>query len=309
MTQRQAANLSASVRQRLLNLSRQRKEDFNLILSLYAIERLLYRLAQSPYADQYVLKGAVLFAVWTGHMHRPTRDLDLLGYGDASDETLMRIFREICRAEVVPDGMEFDPDAVRVEAIRQEDEYNGKRMTLRATLATARITLPIDIGFGDAVTPPATLTTYPSLLDFPSPTLRAYPREVVIAEKLHAMVIHDLLNSRMKDFYDLWILSQHFTFDAEALVKAISATFERRKTSLPDRLPLGLTASFANHPDKQTQWQAFLHRSHLSQSDLAFTALVLHLAEFLALPLAAAYSSQPSSARWPAGGPWNTAKG
>lgn len=304
MKQKIVTNLTASVRQRLLNLSRERQEDFSLVLSLYAIERLLYRLAQSPFAGQFVLKGAMLFAVWTGRLHRPTHDLDLLGYGDDSAQRLTEIFRSICQTDVMPDGIEFEPQSIRVMEIRERQEYGGQRITLGATLGTARVQVQIDVGFGDAVTPAANLTLYPALLDFPTPALRVYPKEVVVAEKLHALVVHDLLNSRMKDFYDLWVLSQKFEFMGDVLTKAITATFGRRHTPLPDGLPLALTAEFGDHPNKRTQWQAFLHRSHLDPGNIGLSEVVDLLADFLTAPLAAASVGIPLIAHWSAGGPW-----
>jgi predicted nucleotidyltransferase component of viral defense system len=304
MTHKSVTNLPASVRQRLLNLSRERQEDFNLVLSLYAIERLLYRLAQSPYAGQFVLKGAVLFAVWTGRLHRPTHDLDLLGYGDDSAQTLTRIFQAICQTDVTPDGLEFDPDNIHVAEIREGQVYGGQRIMLSAALGAVRITVQIDIGFGDAVTPAASLMTYLTLLSFPAPALRVYPKEVVVAEKLHAMVIHGLLNSRVKDFYDLWVLSQQFVFAGDAVVMAITATFERRHTALPVDLPLTLTPDFGNHPNKRTQWLAFLSRSDLHLGAITFPEIVAALAQFFASPLAAANAGAHLQAHWPVGWPW-----
>ncbi len=238
MTKSTVTNRPASVRQRLLNLSHQRQEDFNLVLSLYAIERLLYRLSQSSYAGQFVLKGAVLFSVWTGKLHRPTRDLDLLGFGDTSDERLSEIFQAICRHDVPPDGMAFDAESISITRILEGQEYGGQRLQLSASLDTARIPLQIDIGFGDAITPGARLTRYPTLLDFPAPELRSYPKETVVAEKLHAIVVHGVVNSRMKDYYDLRLLSRLFDFEGSLLTKAIQATFERRNTPVPVSTPI-----------------------------------------------------------------------
>jgi predicted nucleotidyltransferase component of viral defense system len=304
MTSKPITNLAVSVRQRLLNVSRQRQEDYNLVLSFYAIERLLYRLTQSPFASQFVLKGAVLFAVWTGRLHRPTHDLDLLGYGDGSAQALAQIFAAICKMNVTPDGIEFDPESIRVVEIREGQEYGGQRISLNATLDTARITVQIDIGFGDAIKPAAVLATYPTLLSFPAPQLRVYPKEAVVAEKLHAMVVHGLLNSRMKDFYDLWVLSLQFEFEGETVTEAIAATFSRRGTPLPDGLPLALTPEFSEHPDKRTQWLAFLRRSHLEVGATDISAIVAALASFLTPPLVAAKEGVLLTAHWPAGGPW-----
>ncbi|MFC1806267.1 nucleotidyl transferase AbiEii/AbiGii toxin family protein, partial [Planctomycetota bacterium] len=186
MSGRRGPNLAASVRQRLLNLSRERGEDFGLVLSQYAVERFLYRLSQSPHDSRFILKGAMLFAVWTGRMHRPTRDLDLLAFGDTSDDTLAKIVRAVCSLPVEPDGIEFDPTTLQTEPTREGAEYEGRRMRLMATLSGARIDVQIDIGVGDAVVPAPQTVDYPALLDFPAPRLRAYPRETMVAEKLQA---------------------------------------------------------------------------------------------------------------------------
>lgn len=227
------ADLAASVRQRLLNQSQKLGEVFDLTLTRYAIERFLYRLTCSAYADQFVLKGAILFAVWTGQMYRPTRDIDLLGFGDSSAETLIHLFKEICAVEVDPDGLMFDGRSVQVEEIREAQEYPGQRVRLQAHLGQARISLQVDIGFGDVITPAAPEVEYPSLLDFPAPRLRVYPKETVIAEKFQAMVVLGFINSRMKDFYDVWLMSKEFSFAGRLLARAIQATFERRQTDLP----------------------------------------------------------------------------
>ncbi len=305
MTKAAVTNVGASVRQRLLNLSRERHEDFNLVLSLYAIERLLYRLAQSPFAGQFVLKGAVLFTVWTGRLHRPTHDLDLLGYGDNSADTLTEVFQTICQINVPPDGIMFDAESIRVSPIREEQEYGGQRIELKARLDTARISVQIDIGSGDAITPVARMTRYPTLLDFPEPELRAYPKETVVAEKLHAMATQGALNSRMKDFYDLWLLSRQFDFEGTILARAIQATFDRRQTPLSSDTPLALTETFSNNADKVTQWKAFLRRNQLDVGEAEFTQIVADLAEFLEPPRKAAATGSAFEAVWPAAGPWS----
>ncbi len=304
MTKSAVTNLPASVRQRLLNLSHQRQEDFNLVLSLYAIERLLYRLSQSPYAGQFVLKGAVLFSVWTGKLHRPTRDLDLLGFGDTSDERLREVFQAICRHDVPPDGMIFDAESIRVTQILEGQEYGGQRLQLNALLDTARIPVQIDIGSGDAITPGSRLTRYPTLLDFPAPELRSYPKETVVAEKLHAMVAHGVVNSRMKDYYDLWLLSRLFDFEGWLLAKAIRATFGRRDTPVPASTPIALSPQFATDTQKIAQWQAFLSRSRLDIGNEAFEQVVLDLVSFLGPPMRSVAAQTPFLALWPQGGPW-----
>jgi predicted nucleotidyltransferase component of viral defense system len=298
MTNPKKANLAASVRQRLLNLSRQRQEDYNLLLSQYAIERILYRLSQSGVADQFILKGATVFAVWTGKFHRPTQDVDLLGYGDSSREAVRATFTAICELPVEPDGLWFDANSIRMEDIRQELEYGGHRVTLIAHLDTALIPVQIDIGFGDIVTPQATWLTYPTLLPFPAPHLRTYPKETVVAEKVNAMVTLGLLNTRMKDFYDLWTLSRLFPFDGSLLTQAIGASFAQRKTSLPVITPIALTQTFAEHPTKKTQWQAFLNRNRLDMEGATFTEIIAHLHSFLWPPLQALAQEGAFNAQW-----------
>ncbi len=306
MTSRPITNLSASVRQRLLNLSRRNQEDYNLILSRYANERLLYRLAQSSFAHQFVLKGAMLFVLWTGKLHRPTHDVDLLGYGNPAQEELAQLFRDVCVIVVEPDGIIFDPDSVRVEDIREGQEYGGQRVQVMAMLGTARISVQIDVGFGDAVTPTANEIEYPTLLDFPAPILRVYPRETVVAEKLHAMVTLGMLNSRMKDFYDLWILAGRFPFDGETLVAAIRATFARRGTELNLDTPIALTGTFADDPNKRRQWQAFLNRNKLDVVDMDFSDIIVQINAFLAPPFLAAGEGVDFAEFWPPGGSWTT---
>lgn len=284
---RQPANLPASIHQRLLNLSQARNDEFNQLLTLFAIERLLYRLAQSPHAGRFTLKGALLFLVWDVPVHRPTRDIDLLGFGTNSAFALMQLFQELCGLSVVDDGLIFDPASIQVGEIRADEEYIGQRVTLVARLGQARIPLQIDIGFGDAVWPIPQVATYPTLLEFPAPHLRMYAKETTIAEKLHAMVALDLTNSRMKDFYDLWLLSRIFPFDGATLTQAINATFAQRKSALPLTPPTALTLEFAEHPFKIAQWQGFLKRNRLGVEDATLAEIITHLHRFLWPPLQA----------------------
>ncbi|MBU1750048.1 MAG: nucleotidyl transferase AbiEii/AbiGii toxin family protein [Chloroflexi bacterium] len=304
MSKADPANVAASVRQRLLNLSRARGEEFNLVLTRYATERLLYRLAQSPYADRFVLKGALLFALWMERPHRPTRDLDLLGYGDSSREALLGLFREVCGTAVEADGLVFDLDTIRVSEIRAHQEYGGQRVELIAWLGKARIAVQIDVGFGDAVTPAAEEMDYPTLLAMPAPRLRVYPKETVIAEKLQAMVALGILNSRMKDFYDVWMMCRAFAFDGRVLVQAVRSTFERRRTALPATPPVALTTALAQEPDKNVQWQAFLSRNRLDRDGAEFGQVIAELAVFLLPVLAAAARWEAFDYTWPAGGHW-----
>ena len=297
-------NLAASVRDRLTQLARANGEDFHLVLTRYGLERLLYRVARSPHANLFVLKGACLFQLWSNHPHRPTRDLDLLGHGDGSITQFESIFREVCEQPVEPDGLEFLSDDVRGDSIKDEDQYQGIRLRIEARLANARVPLQVDIGFGDAITPGPIDIEYPTILDFPSPTLRAYPRETVVAEKFQAMVTLGMANSRMKDFFDLWTLACEYPFHGPSLQAALRATFDRRQTALPERPPLALTNTFAGDRPKQTQWRAFLRKGKLTAEPIALPAVIQVLAPFLMPPSAAIRAGRPFPMHWPPSGPW-----
>ena len=295
--------IGASVRAKLLRLARERGDDFQLLLTRYANERLLYRLAASSHGSHFVLKGAVLFTLWTGKPHRATRDLDLLGFGDPSENHVHGIFKEVLALDVGDDGVAFDAGSLEVGLIREDQEYGGIRVTLIAQVTSARIRLQVDVGFGDAITPDPTVIDFPALLDFPAPRLRAYPRETVIAEKLEAMVQLGLANSRMKDFYDILVLSRMFDFNGDLLVRAIRATFGRRRTVLLTSLPVALSPTFASDPTKVAQWTAFAKKSGAADvGDLAST--IEAVSRFSAVPLARAAASRPWGAMWPPGGPW-----
>ena len=253
-------NMAASVRARLLNRARDSRQDFNLVLTRYAIERLLYRISVSPYADQFLLKGALLFDLWFDIPHRPTRDADFLGFGSAALPRIERIFRELCTQES-DDGVVFTPESVKVSDIRKEANYDGVRVIMLGLIDGARCHVQIDIGFGDAVTPDPEEVDYPVILeDFAAPRLRVYPRYTVVAEKFEALTSLGIANSRMKDYFDLWILARHSDFDGTTLSRAVQATFDRRNTPLRLDPPLGLTDTFANDSQKNTQWRAFLKK-------------------------------------------------
>lgn len=273
-------NLAASVRARLLNVAKSRGDEFDLILSRYALERLLYRMSVSAHSERFLLKGALLFMVWGVDDHRPTRDADLLGFGDSEPDAVAAVFREICKMEC-EDGIAFDAQSVGAAPIAEEKVYTGVRVTLRAGLDGARIPVQVDVGFGDAVTPGAQAVDYPVLLDAPAPKLRAYPVETVIAEKLHAMTVLGMDNSRMKDFYDLKVIGARFVLDREVLARAIAATFERRKTDLPEGLPLALGAQFAGDQAKQRQWAAFLRRNRLDEKANLFADCQAQIVELV----------------------------
>lgn len=297
-------NISASVEKRLLNLSRQSGEDFQYVLMRYGLERLMYRLSRSVYAKEFVVKGAMLLRVWTGEQYRPTKDLDLLAILDKSPEELDQIFRDVCTLTVENDGLVFRSETTRVRQIREDSVYGGVRVTFEARLGKIRIPLQVDIGFGDAVTPEAQQEEFPTLLDFPAPILLAYPRETSIAEKFEAIVNLGLTNSRMKDYYDIWLLSQQFDFDGANLVGAIEATFRRRRTVLPNELPIGLSIEFVSDAGKLSQWEAFVRRSRLDSKEINLEAVVKVIADFMMPPSIAAAEGKAFLLRWTPGGPW-----
>lgn len=268
-------NLAASIRARLKQRADTTKQDFNLILTHYGLERLLYRMSISPHAGNYLLKGALLFSLWYDQPHRPTRDADLLGFGPDDIDTAVTTFREICAMEV-EDGIAFDPESVRGSAIRKEAGYGGVRIDLLAKLDGARITLQVDIGFGDAVTPAPESVSYPVLLDdLPAPQLRSYPKYTVVAEKFHAVCLLGMANTRMKDYFDLWVLLTEGALESTELRRAIDATFARRQLQLPDTTPSGLSDAFARDAVKTAQWTAFLKKNRLQALDLVDVVTLL----------------------------------
>ena len=271
-------NIGASVRARLLNLAKERNQPFELLLIRYTLERLLYRLSTSKHRERFALKGAMLMRHWLDDPHRPTRDLDLLGFGDSDPELTLKIFREICAVKA-DDAVVFDVDGLVVDRIRDESGYSGLRLKTYATVDGARVRVVIDIGYGDATEPGLNDIELPVLLDQPAPNLRAYPYETVIAEKFQAMVALGLANSRLKDFYDIWILAQTCDFKDGRLAQAIAATFARRKTEIPTERPDGLTLAFASDPTKQQQWNGFVEEVAVNPGPLV--DVVEALAAFL----------------------------
>ena len=268
-------NVAASIRARLKQHADARQQDFNLTLTHYGLERLLYRLSVSQHAHRYLLKGALLFSLWYDQPHRPTRDADLLGFGPDDVESAVAVFREIGSIEV-DDGLVFDVTSVKGSVIRKEAGYSGVRVDLLAALDGARIALQVDIGFGDAVTPAPKLVDYPVLLTgLPAPQLRAYPKYTVVAEKFHAVCLLGMANTRMKDYFDLWVLLTEGGLDAAELQRAVEATFARRKLALPLAVPMGLSDAFAQDAAKQRQWSAFLKKNQLQALNLGETVALL----------------------------------
>ena len=289
-------NLSASILARLLTLAKQRGDDYNLLLNRFGMERLLTRISISPHAERFLLKGALLFALWYDNPHRPTRDADLLGFGPDDEANLIATFREIAAMDL-GDGIVFDPDSVKADAIREDNTYGGTRITLMARIGSARCALQIDVGFGDAVTPGPQTVAYPTLLgDFPAPTLRVYPVYTVIAEKYQAMVMLGQANSRMKDFFDLAVIARRTELDGATLAAAIAATFARRQTALPIERPLALTKQFSADTAKLRQWQAFLNKNRIEAASLGDTVALLD--DLLWPPTQVAVAGSLASATW-----------
>lgn len=296
-------NLAASFRARLLALAKERREDFQFVLSRWLAERFLYRLGISPYKDQFALKGAMLFIAWSGKLHRPTRDVDLLRWGSSEVADVVNAVRDICRVPA-EDGLEFDLQAIEGERIREDGNYEGVRVKVAAVLDAARLQLQVDVGFGDAVEPAPEERKFPVLLPVEAPTVRAYPPEALIAEKLEAMVVLGIANSRMKDFYDIWTLARSFPFRLPTLARSLRATFERRGTPLPDGLPFALTSEFLDDPVKKTQWQAFRKRLGEHTGNLSLQPVGGMIAEFLRPAIDAARGGKAGAGIWTPPGPW-----
>lgn len=279
MTVPRIKNVSASVRQRLLNYARTSKRPFAEVLQYFAMERFLYRLSVSPHSESFVLKGALLLTAWRAPDSRPTMDIDLLGKMSNEVETVLQLMRDVAQIEIPDDGLAFAPDSFRGEAIREDADYSGVRVTFKGDLAGAKLHMQIDTGFGDVLTPAPEELSYPTILEFPAPVLLGYSRETVIAEKLQALVQLRMLNSRMKDYYDLWLLSRHTQLDAATLRDAIQRTFRNRNTAI-EVAPVGLSREFCDDLGKQEQWRAFLRRSNLTEFSKSLVEVGENLREF-----------------------------
>jgi len=296
-------NVAASVRQRLLNHARAEGGPFNEVLQYFALERFLYRLGRSPYRRQFVLKGALMFTVWQSPFPRSTRDIDLLGRLDNSVEHVVSAIQAICQEPAPEDGLRFDAESALGERIIEAANYEGVRVRFTAYLGTARIPMQIDVGFGDPLVPGPSLVRLPTVLDFPPPELQGYSRESVIAEKLQIMVYLGEVNSRMKDFYDIWLLATHFDFDGTILAQAIRETFRWRQTAL-SLTPVAFSDTFAQDREKQAQWVAFIGRHRLEDTLVTLPEAIQVIAAFLQPVLQALSEGQLFDRRWSPGGPW-----
>ncbi len=298
------SNLPASVAARLLNRAKQTGDVYQTLLTSFCFERFLYRLGKSEASERFVLKGAMLLRLWSDQPYRATRDLDLLRRGERTFDAIRSDIRAICAVAVAPDAVSFDADAVEIEAIRAEDEYAGTRARLPARCGAARLSLQIDMGLGDSVWPAPRSCEYPALLDFPPPTVLAYPREAVVAEKPEAMVVLGDRNSRIKDFFDLHHLACHFEFDRQTLAEAVRRTFARRKTPIPVEPPIGLTPAYWTNPSRPAQVRAFTRRAGLSLVGEPGGEFARVLGEFLLPVLEDVRSGLQREGTWSPGGPW-----
>jgi hypothetical protein len=305
LSQALPTNVAASVKQRLLNRARERKEDFNLLLTKYGLERMLYRVSQSKYRNLFVLKGALLFELWTEQRYRPTRDADFLSSGESSPERYQQIFQEICDLDVDDDGVRFDRSSVKAERIKEDQDYEGIRITFVGYMEAARLPVQIDIGFGDAITPAPIEVDFPTLLNGPAPNLLSYPRETVIAEKFEALVKLGIANTRMKDFHDLKSLSELFAFESQPLATAIRRTFERRNTPLPiSGPPLAFTEEFYEDTKKKAQWDAFVSKNRLYIQPVTLESVAKVIRDFVMPLIQEDDLSGSLHLQWLPTGPW-----
>ncbi len=303
MTNPNLRNIAASVHQRLLNKSKESARPFNELFQYYAIERFLYRLSRSSYAEKFVLKGALMLMVWEVRAYRSTMDIDMLGKMKNSTDAITAMVRDVCLQEVEPDGIVFDPKSIRGQIITEDADYEGVRIHFRGSLDTARITIQLDVGFGDVVIPSPELMSYPTILDLPAPQIRAYSKESTIAEKFEAMVRRGIMNSRMKDFWDIRMLSRQFDFDGKTLAAAIAETFAARHTAIPAD-PVAFTEAFIQDKTKQSQWKAFLRKNRIVGGPDTFEEAVAAVSLFLKPVLEGLINDQTGPVIWKAPGPW-----
>jgi predicted nucleotidyltransferase component of viral defense system len=296
--------LSASVHARLRQQARAAGRPFQEYLQYYGMERFLYRLAQSRYRDDFVLKGAAAFFAWGISLRRSTRYIDLLGYTASTVENLERITRDICLQPAEEDGLSFDPDSVVGEITQLGAQYQGVRIRFRGYLGRARIPMQVDVGFGDRITPAKLVTDYPVMLaGLPSPRLSVYSHETLIAEKLQIMVSLGEINSRMKDFYDIWVLARQRDFDGDILTHAIRQTFSDRKTPVPQGNPVAFTDTYA--AAQAGLWSAFLHKNGLDPAELGdFRQVICAVSAFLVPPLHAVARGESFDTVWKMGHGW-----
>jgi predicted nucleotidyltransferase component of viral defense system len=290
-------NIAASIRQKLLNKAQENNRPFNEILQYYALERFLYRLSTSSYADKFILKGALLFTVWQQPETRSTVDIDLLGKISNDPETVTKVFQEICEINALEDGLRFDSASVTSEQITVDADYQGVRVRLYGYLNKARFRIQIDIGFSDIITPSPEKFNYPTILHISAPKLNCYNKETCIAEKLQAMVKLNILNSRMKDFYDIWILSERFEFTGSTLKESIKNTFQRRETEIREDIITFLDV-FCHNDEKIKQWKGFLRKARVQNIPEELEEIIRDIKRFLNPIITSIVSGEEFTKTW-----------
>lgn len=305
MSNKPGPNIAASIRQRLLNNSKQTGRPFQEVLQYFAMERFLYRLSRSPHVAIFILKGGLMLRVWGGPSSRPTKDIDFLAHMPSSVDDVVTVVQEVCRQEVEPDGLEFDANGLTGSRIKEDADYEGVRVLFQATLDNARIRMQLDVGFGDVMTPDPQPMAYPTILDLPAPRLRGYGRETTIAEKFEAMAKLGQLNSRMKDFFDVWTIARQHEFDGALLASAIARTFKHRRTPIT-ATPTALTQAFAADPGKSTQWRGFLRKLRVSTAPQDLSQVITDLAAFLGPVAKALEAGERFEHTWSPPGPWRS---
>jgi predicted nucleotidyltransferase component of viral defense system len=296
-------NLPASIHRRLLNKAKAEDRPFNELLQYFTMERFLYRLSKSKYANKFILKGALMVITWEASPSRPTSDIDLLGLTKNEPANIEAIVRDICTVEVVPDGIDFDVKSVQVETTTDVAEYPGVRARLQARLGPARVPLQLDIGFGDPIVPGPETFDYPVLLDLPAPRLKGYSRESVVAEKLESIVRFGMLNSRLKDFYDIWLMANRLDFDGGELGAAIQATFSNRNRNV-DTAAISQIEEYAGDKARASQWVAFCRKNRLTPEPPDLARTVATIVRFIGPLIIAISSGEHCKDKWLAGGPW-----
>ncbi|MBN1274610.1 MAG: nucleotidyl transferase AbiEii/AbiGii toxin family protein [Candidatus Aminicenantes bacterium] len=297
-------NIKASVRARLQNKAKEENRPFSEVLQYYGMERFLYRVSQSKYADKFVLKGALMFMVWHMPERRTTLDIDFLSQYDNKIDSIEKMIRDICKINVVSDGLIFDSKNVKGQRIKENVDYEGVRVKFVGLLERSRIPMQIDIAFGDSIYPKPKMIEYPVILDFPKPKLKGYPAESIISEKFESVIKLGLLNSRMKDFYDIWLMMRQFDFNGSRLVGALKRTFKQRKTAFPQGKPLFAEEIYDDKSDRLPLWKAFLKKAEIKFAPKKLSVTAKAIEKFLFKPLVAINKDEKFNAKWKAPGPW-----
>ena len=301
---KEVKNIKASVKARLQNKAKETNRPFAEVLQYYGMERFLYRFSKSKYANKFVLKGALLFTVWQIPERRITLDIDFLAHFDNKVANIEKVMRDVCNVTVDPDGLIFDAKTVKGQKIKDDADYEGVRVKFVGFLDRSRIPMQIDVGFGDIVYPKTKMIDYPVILDFPKPHLKGYPAESVISEKFEAMIKLGLLNSRMKDFYDIWLMMRQFDFNGADIAEALKKTFKHRKTDLPERKPLFAEEIYDEKSDRQTLWMAFLSKGDIKHASDKLVVTAKEIENFLIEPIDALSKGLKFIKEWKAPGPW-----